>query len=212
MEPHGPLPLPIAALLAAAGAGGGGIGIGTWALLAAQAAKHPTVAAGATMSKDFITAGAQHIYANEAARSHIPGVLIGMAITVVLCAALVAACICGGGIAVAWTWNGTASFAGIPQPQPQQYRTHAQAYEGAQTPLVPAVHVPTTRQLDALALEVVSGGRQAHRQIAQVFQVDPALVEDWTASWAQAAHQRYWTGNGLTWKRKKRRGSDSEGQ
>ena len=46
MEQHGPLPLPITALLAAAGAGGGGIGIGTWALLAAQAAKHPSVVEG----------------------------------------------------------------------------------------------------------------------------------------------------------------------
>ena len=164
------------------------------------------------MSKDFNSAGAHHIYANEAARSHIPGIILGAAITLAVCAALVAACICGGGMAVAWTWNGAAQFAGIPQPQPQQYRTHALAYEGGQTPLVPAVHVPTTRQLDALALEVVSGGRHAHRQIAQAFQVDPALVEDWTASWAQAAHERRWGGNGLAWRRKTQRGSDSDGQ
>ena len=206
MEQHGPLPLPIAALLAAAGAGGGGIGIGTWALLAAQAAKHPSVAAGASMSKEFITAGANHIYTNDTARAHIPWIIFGAAITLAACAALVAACICGGGLAVAWTWNGSAQSTGAAQAQAaaQQFRTHALAYGGGQ----PA-QGPTTQQLDALALEVVSGGRQAHRQVAQALQVDPALVEEWTTTWAQAAHERHWRGGRRSYHR---RDSGSSGQ
>ena len=108
-------------------------------------------------------------------------------------------------MAFAWTWIGPAQTTGVAQARAaaQQIRTHALAYGGGQ----PA-QGPTAQQLNALALEVVNGGRQAHRQVAQALQVDPALVEEWTTTWAQAAHERHW-GGGM---RRYRRHSESSGQ